>query len=234
MSKLFGLFMSPKSGGCRSKIKNIAVCSYYYTTGTKKSEFLDHITDAINIISAKYGHGTHFILAGDTNRLNLNPILNLSSSFKQVVSIPTRRNPDAILDTIVTTLAEYYEQPKTLPPLDNDSTKVGKPSDHLTVHMKPLSSFVQRTKHVKSVTFRPLTESGLEMFGNWIVTQNWDSVTKAITAHEKAEILQNMLMSKIDCYLPEKTLKISSEDKPWFSQKLKKLDRKMKREYFCI
>ena len=35
----------------------------------------------------------------------------------------------------------------------------------------------------------------------------------------------------MDKFLPQKKIKITSEDRPWFNQKLKKLDRKLKREY---
>ena len=112
--------LTPKSGGCRSTIKQIAVCSYYYTESTKRSEFIDHISEAYHVLSAKYGAGLHFILAGDTNRLNLKSILNLSPNLRQVVTVPTRNNSDATLDTIITTLWMYYQPPTTLPPLDND------------------------------------------------------------------------------------------------------------------
>ena len=69
--------LTPKAGGSQANIKHIAVCSYYYTVKTKRSEFIDHISDAFNILSVKYGPGLHFILAGDSNRLNLKSLLNL-------------------------------------------------------------------------------------------------------------------------------------------------------------
>ena len=53
----------------------------------------------------------------------------------------------------------------------------------------------------------------------------------AETAHEKADISQNLVMEKMDKFLPKKTVKICSEDQPWYSDKLKKLNRKQKREY---
>ena len=54
---------------------------------------------------------------------------------------------------------------------------------------------------------------------------------KADSAHEKAEIFQQMLMSKLDEIFPIKTRKIQSDDQPWITQKLKKLDRRRKRIY---
>ena len=113
----------------------------------------------------------HFILAGDTNRLNLKSILNLSPRLRQLVKVPTRRNPDAILDTIISTLGEYFQFPFTLPPLDNDEDKDGKPSDHLIVLMKPINENETRRKVFKTVTFRSLPESGLFQFGAWLKTQ---------------------------------------------------------------
>ena len=38
-------------------------------------------------------------------------------------------------------------------------------------------------------------------------------------------------MENLEKFLPLKTIKICSEDEPWFSTNLKKLERKMKREY---
>ena len=112
----------------------------------RRDRFLDHISEAFHSLSATYGEGLYFILAGDSNRLNLKPFLNISSKLKQVVDVPTRKNPDAILDTIVTTLAEFYHPPTTLPPLDNDPTKKGVPSDHLVVYMKPISTAEPKVK----------------------------------------------------------------------------------------
>ena len=40
-----------------------------------------------------------------------------------------------------------------------------------------------------------------------------------------------MFVSKFNEYFPKKNLKISNDDQPWMSQKLKKLDRQRKRIY---
>ena len=109
------------------------MASIYYAKRTKKKDFIDHICEAYNILMAKYGQGLHFILAGDYNKLNINPILDLSPTLSQVVHIPTRTNPDAILDKIISSLSKYYLPPTCLPPLDNDVDGNGKPSDHLIV-----------------------------------------------------------------------------------------------------
>ena len=71
--------ITPKNLTSDSTIKKIALCSVYSKPDSrKKSLLLDHISQAYNIISAKYGKGLHFIIAGDTNDLKLKSILSLS------------------------------------------------------------------------------------------------------------------------------------------------------------
>ena len=98
--------------------------------------WLDHISSAYHILCTKYGSYLNFIISGDVNRLNLKPILSLSRDLKQVVEVPTRRNPDAILDVILTNIAALFHSPVTLPPLENDDDQSGAPSDHMIVIMR--------------------------------------------------------------------------------------------------
>ena len=39
-------------------------------------------------------------------------------------------------------------------------------------------------------------------------------------------------MTQLDNFLPEKTVKITSDDQPWINKEIKQLDRQRKREYF--
>ena len=63
--------LTPKNVTNDSKIQKIACCAFYSKPGSKKKTLLlDHISDAYNILSTKYGRGLHFALAGDSNDLN--------------------------------------------------------------------------------------------------------------------------------------------------------------------
>ena len=98
--------ITPKKRSPKSKIQHIAVASIYYRgpKSTKKDELFDHIAETYHFLVSKYGSTLHFLLMGDTNRLNLSPITNLSPNMKQAVKVPTRLNPPAILDPILTTM----------------------------------------------------------------------------------------------------------------------------------
>ena len=227
------VLISPKVRNPRNKIKYIAVGSIYYRgpKSTTKKELFDHIAETYTILTAKYGTNLEFIIAGDTNRLNLNPILSLSPYLKQVVKVPTRLNPDAILDVIITTLSKFYQDPVTKPPINNDQGN-GKPSDHLVVIMKPISRTLDcPPRQYTSLETRPITDSGLALYGQWLDDQTWDFLYRERDAHKKAELFQKVLMEKYYELFPIKVLRVCAEDQPWISRHLKTIDRKRKREF---
>jgi hypothetical protein len=102
--------ITPKDMKTNNQFSHIAVASIYYRgpKSTRKDALFDHIAQSYHYLMAKYGQGLQFIIAGDTNRLNLSPILNLSPSLRQVVQVPTRLNPDVTLDPIITTMWRLY------------------------------------------------------------------------------------------------------------------------------
>ena len=78
--------VTPKNVTQDSKIKKIACAAVYSKPGSKsKSDDLNHISEAFNILSITFGKGLPFCIAGDTNELKLGSIMNLSPSFIQVV-----------------------------------------------------------------------------------------------------------------------------------------------------
>ena len=223
--------LTPKNVTNGSKIRNIACCAIYSKPGSKKkSLLLDHISESFNILSKKYGKGLHFVIAGDSNDLKLDSILSLSPKMCQIVRKWTRFNPPAVLDPVITTLSNYYQEPECLDPLDPDPDKNGKPSDHRIVLVKPISIINNRSaRKFKEIKVRPYTKSGLDKMKNWFMEQTWDQVFQAETANEKANIFQKLLLKALDDYLPEKIRKVCSEDQVWITHKLKLLDRKRKR-----
>ena len=175
--------LTPKKMSSSSLIKKIAVASIYSKPSSKKkSVLLDHISETFHLLSSRYQSGLHFIMAGDTNDLKLDSILSLSPQLVQVVRTPTRKG--AILDPIITTLSKYYQSPVCLPPLDADPDQTGAPSDHMIVFMEPVNTISNNPGRIKkTVTFRPLPQSGIRLMGDWIVHHNWEALYSANTAH---------------------------------------------------
>lgn len=229
--------LTPKNVSNTSKIKKIACAAVYSKPGSKfKSDLLDHISEAFNILSCKYDKGLQFCIAGDTNELNISSILNLAPNMVQIVTKPTRINPKTgvgvIIDPVIMTMAQYYQEPLCLEPLDHDSDKDGKPADHRIVVAKPINTLNNKNARItRKITTRPITHSGMKEMQNWIIQQTWDNVFQTEDTHNKAQIFQDTLITKYEEIFPEKTRKINSDDTPWMTQKLKSLDRKRKRVY---
>ena len=176
----------PKQTNPQSKIKYIAVASFYYRgpKSTKKDELFDHIAESFHLLSSRYGQDIQFLIMGDANRLNLSPITNLSPRMKQEVKVPTRLNPPAILDPILTTLGKWYQSPVTKPPIDANHGR-GVKSDHLIVLMEPLASELQLPPRVfKTVITRPLTHAGFERFANWIENERFSEIYNCADVNE--------------------------------------------------
>ena len=204
----------------------------FQATISKKSVLLDHISQSFNILTSKYGEDLHYIIAGDSNDLNLKSILQLDPRMRQIVTSPTRLNPDAILDPIITTLGNYYQPPVCLPPLGADPGSGGRSSDHLIVVGRPVNTANSKSARIyRHVTVRPLPQSGWNKLTVWMESQDWKEIILESDIHKKADNLHTLLMNKINEIFPEKKCKFTDDDQPWFTPQLKKLHRKKKREY---
>ena len=109
---------------------------------------------------------------GDFNRLDLEPIL--SNLLIQIVNQPTRN--DAILDKIITNLANSYHPVEIAPPIGL--------SDHHCVIMKPKNPPPRDNSTCKRVV-RPMKDSDVREFGLWISEHDWSEVRNASSSNEK-------------------------------------------------
>ena len=225
--------LTPKNTTISSKIQKIAVGSIYCKPNSrKKAVLLDHIAQVYNQLCSKFSSGLHWIICGDTNDLKLDSILHLNKNMKQVVQDPTRLNPPRILDPIITTLAPYYQLPRCLPPLESDSNSNGRASDHLMVVMEPINMFNHEpARSKKEIIYRAFNKENLENMKKWIEAEDWGKVLEEKCAHKKADVFQTLFYNKYCQFFPEKTKYVSSDDQPFFNEKLKKLKRKKCREY---
>ena len=225
--------LTPKEIDSTSKVQKIAVASIYSRTGSKKkSLLLDHIAQVYGLLSAKYERGLHWILCGDTNDLKIEPILHMNLNLKQVVKDPTRLNPPKILDPIITTLADFYQKPECLAPLQADENTNGVASDHKMVVMEPLKHYSGNLiRTYKQIKYRPMSDIGMHKMRLWLEKQEWSEITHEESSNKKAEMFQLLLCSKYEEFFPEKVCKIASDSQPFYNSKLQALKRKKNREY---
>ena len=98
------------------------------------------------------------------------------------------------------------------------------------VKMKPLSVLNnQCARKKKLVTFRPFNTDRIKDMKEWIDKEEWVEVKNAESAHKKMEILQNLLVTKYDEFFPEVSKTITSDDQPFYQNKLRKMKRRKNR-----
>ena len=214
----------------RANFKKILVCSFYSPPNSKKNiKLTDHLISSLHMLATKYPEAP-IIMGADKNKMDIQPLLNCGLRLKNIVDIGTRKG--SILDVIITNIPKYYNSPIVVPPVPCDDPANGVPRDHWVPicyphtdrHKAPLRRF-------KTITYRPLPDDGIREFGRWITSESFSGVGVNLDPTEHAQVLQNLLMGKLDQYCPTKTMRVSSQDKPYINKELKILSRHKQREY---
>ena len=129
-------------------------------------------------------------------------------------------------------LFNYYKSPIIVPPIQPDNPNKGKPSDHsVPVCIPHTDRYTAPSRNYRIIKYRPLPDSGVRKFGEWIVTECWDSLSDEMTPTEQAVAFEQLLSAKLDQFCPQKQMKLSSKDKPFITAELKQIDRQRNREY---
>ena len=214
----------------RASFKKIIVCSFYSPPNSRKNlKLTDHIVTTLQMLNTKYLE-CPMILGADKNNMNIAPILNCGLKLKQLVDLPTRN--DKILDIIIMNTPQFYKSPIIVPPVPCDDPTAGVPSDHSVPVCIPHTDRHSRpVRKYRIVTFRPLPDTAINKFGQWITGESFSSIKEDLNTNDHAQALEDLLMSKLDEFCPQKTAKFSSQDKPWINFELKVIDRRKQREY---
>ena len=133
---------------------------------------------------------------------------------KQVVRAPTRGSN--VLDLIITDMSRIYKQANIIPP-------IGK-SDHSTVLWEPEISKLPQPARV-SVTSRPMPDSAIRKFGQWITAYDWRPLLDATTAQDKTTTFYNIMQHQVDNHFPMRTRK------RWVNDKIRHLIRRRQRAF---
>ena len=214
------------------KVKKLIVASVYVSPRSQyKEETVEHIIQTIHYLRSVHDNDVSFLISGDVNRLDIQPILDSYGALKQAISVPTRKS--ATLTNIITDICNLYYPPTTLPPLQVDEGKKGVDSDHQVVVFAPLSNTnYLKPRCKKTIITRPLPQSGIDQFGKEMTSHDWKEVLEVKDIDLKVKNFHATLRNQLDKFFPEKTVKISNLDKKWMNPSLKMLHRQVQREFF--
>ena len=221
--------LRPKSE--RSPQFLIILCAVYSPPNSrKKTKLVDFISESYNFLKSTKYPSAYFALGGDINDLKVDLLLDISPRFSQIVSRPTRGQKT--LSVIVTDLAEFYQTPIILPPIQPDVLGVGKPSDHSVPFATTyLDRAKPREKNYKLKMVRPFPQSGIFEFGRWVQSENFSCLDASVTPTDMVDTLETMVATKVEQIFPYKEIKIYQGDKEFMTPCLRKLRRQKSREY---
>ena len=151
---------------------------------------------------------------------------------KQIVTRCTYKNRK-IQDVILTNMSQLFAIPFIAPAVQPDVPAQGVPSDHDMAVAVPLAGAGEGavTREYSMKSSRPLPDSGIREFGQWITKERWSVLRDTGSTSEQGLALKKLLQDQVDNKFPVKSFKVSNTDKPWVTKAIKQLDRWKNVEY---
>ena len=222
----------PKEVKKSTTFKEIIVTSFYSAPNYRKNnKLVQHLIDQMHLLLAKYPKAG-FMCGGDRNKMDTQPIEDALPRCKQIVTKYTYKNRK-VHDIMLTNMSHLYALPFVVPAVHPDVTGKGVPSDHDMAVALPLAGAGAGavTREYSTRTSRPMPESAVRQFGQWITSESWSALRNISSPSQQGGLLQLILQEQVDKNFPTKTVKVSNTDKPWITADIKKLDRWKKTEY---
>ena len=142
-----------------AKFKRIIICSFYSPPQSKKNlKLTDHLVSTLQVLNAQYPDAP-MMLGADKNNMNIRPLLTCGLRLRQVVYLPTRNG--VILDILLLSILQYYNAPTIVPLSHVITLQLASPVTTMYQYVYPTLTWSQpAVSHFKTVTYRPLPESG--------------------------------------------------------------------------
>ena len=204
--------------------KKIVIISAYLPPRMDASAVKDFVEETrTRIEKMSIDLGDHiFVLAGDTNRKEISQAFIEFPRIRQIIRIATRGT--ATLDECYTTLEQTSVE--AMSPLYDEG---GTESDHAICHIQArLAKNHEFTK--KEFWTTKYTLEGETAFGTKLANQDW-SCLDGIDPNEAVAIFTDKLNGWHDECFPRKKHIVRSCDKPWVSNRIRRLIRRKKRAY---
>ena len=192
------------------------------TSASTLSDINQAVASKIEQIKAECGEHI-FVFGGDLNKRDLTQSFVNHPEIYPVHTAPTRGK--ATLDLCFTN-TNICDSAVVRPLFDNN----GVDSDH---SMCLFRAEIPRVHYYDKKEFwaRSYTEEGEIMFGTLLANFNWDCLDQE-TSSQAASIMAQKLGEWEDACFPRKLIKVRSCDKPWITNRMKRLIRRKKRAFF--
>ena len=194
-------------------LSHVVIGAIYHPPSADDRLMTAHILNSLDTVTRSHPHAG-IVLIGDFNKLRDAALL--SYPLKQIVKSPTRGA--ATLDKIYTNIQNCYGKPVILP-------NIGQ-SDHSAVLMQATSGLRPTDNgNVVSIAVRSQDPNGKALLLQAISEVDWTSLYSMDTCDEMVTQFYNTVTGLVDTYLPMLTVKRHSSDKPWVTDRYRRLIR---------
>ena len=201
------------------QVASIIYCVVYHPPRSNNKDLLiQHLIDTADFMRTKFPRAK-LVLCGDFNEINCCDIQD-PLQLTQVVNFPTHGNNT--LDKIFTDVADQYLTPRPLPPFGR--------STHLSVLWSPSPTY-SHPRGATCKTYRPLTDSAIRHFGQWITQHPWTEVTSCEDVETKWNQYHATITQAYHHFFPEKTVSLHPADAPWITHRIKRLIQERDRAF---
>ncbi len=199
---------------------NIIFCLAYHPPRSPTGPLLvDHIITTADTLKSIMP-ASKLVVCGDYNQLDLVDVVE-HLNLHQVVDFPT--HGQNTLDLILTDMSDLYLPPQSLPPIGL--------SPHLSVLWTPACTTslppVSTTR-----TYRPLPDSCVREFGQWLTRYQWVEVTTPDDVNTKWENYKTTIMDTFHHFFPLKSTTTHPSDLPWIIPRIKRLLQQRNRAFY--
>ena len=117
---------------------------------------------------------------------------------------------------MLTNMSHLFALPFIAPAVQVDFPGKGVPSDHDMAVAVPLAGagVGAVTREYSTRTSRPMPDSAVRQFGQWITTESWSALRSTDSPSQQGLILQDMLQEQVNNKFPTKQVIVSNTDKP--------------------
>ena len=182
----------------------------YHPPGADHNFFINHLFESMSTVESLFPT-CGFIVAGDFNRVKTGS-LQRHFRLKQLVKSATRGQ--AILDLILTNLAQFYSPPTIFPPFGL--------SDHNTIQAEPKER-TQGQSTMKYITLRDMRKSNINALGRYFNNVDWSIMKSQTNSESKLSTFENLVKIGMNNIMHEKPKRIYPKDSPWMTAKLNNL-----------
>ena len=176
-----------------AEFKRIILGSFYSPPRSRlRNKLKDHINGTLQMLTSRYEKCAIYV-GGDKNKMDISSILNNNLKLKQIVRSGTRNGE--ILNVLVTNMFAYYSTPIIIPPVQPDVTGQGVPSDHSVPLCVP---HTDPSRQYKTVVSRPMPDSKIREFGQWITAEEWIDSTAEDDPSIQVVTFEKIIENKID------------------------------------